>query len=116
MPMKIFKALWTMLAVIVLAVALYGYNGKPDSDIGIFLIWSMLILAFPSSVIVALLLTGLSIVTEKLFSKTIPTSYWWIVVTWLCFFAAGYWQWFVLSRRLWRKWKMRRMANASSSS
>jgi hypothetical protein len=115
MSFKAAKAVWIGLAMIVLVVALYGFDGKPNSDIGVFLLWSMLILAFPASVIVALVLTGISLLVEKLFSTVIPTSYWWIVTSWICFFAAGYVQWFVLLPWLWRKWRTRDVSGAASS-
>ena len=104
------KAIWITLTVLVLFVSLYGFDAKPNSDIGIFFTWSMLILAFPSSLLVALFFAGLSIAVEELFSAVIPTSYWSISVGWACFFVAGYWQWFMLLPWLWRKWKTRRTA------
>jgi hypothetical protein len=108
--LKIAKVAWITLTVLVLFVSLYGFDAKPNSDIGIFFVWSMLILAFPSSLLVALFFTGLSIAIDELFSAVIPTSYWSLSVGWVCFFVAGYWQWFVLLPWLWRKWKTRRTA------
>jgi len=108
--LKIAKGVWFTLTVLVLFVSLYGFDGKPNSDIGVFFVWSMLILAFPSSLLVALFFTGLSIAVDELFSAVIPTSYWSLSVGWICFLIAGYWQWFVLLPWLWRKWKTRRTA------
>ena len=82
------KAIWITLTVLVLFVSLYGFDGKPNSDIGIFFTWSMLILAFPSSLLVALFFAGLSIAVEELFSAVIPTSYWSLSVGWVCFLVA----------------------------
>jgi hypothetical protein len=113
--MKIAKTVWVVLAVIVLAVSLYGFDSKPNSDIGVFLVWSMLVLAFPSSLLVALLFSGVSIAAERLFSTVVPTTYWSIAISWICFFAAGYWQWFVLLPSLWRKWKTARMARSGGA-
>ena len=112
MMLKVTRAIWVVLTVAVLLVTLYGFDGKPNSDIGIFLAWSMLGLAFPSSLLVALVLSGLSIASENFFS-VIPTSYPMLSLTWACFFAAGYWQWFVFVPWLWRKWKTRRPARPS---
>jgi hypothetical protein len=100
------KTVWIVITVIVLGISLYGFDGKPNSDIGVVLAWSMLTLAFPVSLLVALAFTGISLVTEQMVG-VISTSYWWIAITWLCFFVAGYWQWFVLLPWLWRKWKGR---------
>jgi len=115
MSLKAVKAAWVAVSALVLAIALYGFDRRPDSDIGVFLVWSMLILAAPISIVVALLLTGVSIVVERLFSQVIPTTYWWIAISWLCFFAAGYWQWFALLTWLWRKWRKRTDGRPASS-
>lgn len=48
MIMKIIKALWIGAAVFVLFVTLYGYDGKPYSDIWILSTWLMLTLSFPA--------------------------------------------------------------------
>lgn len=109
------KAAWIGVAVIALLITLYAFDGKPNSDIGIFLAWFTLVLAFPISLLVALLFTGVAIAAEKLFSAVIPESYLMLSVSWICFIAAGYWQWFVLLPWLWRKWKTRRAAGAASS-
>jgi len=112
---KAARAIWTIVALIVLLVTLYGFDGKPSSDIGVLLAWSTLALAFPVSLLVALILAGISIASEQVFSAVIPTSYWWIAISWLCFFVAGYWQWFVLLPWLWRKWKARRSAGTDTT-
>jgi hypothetical protein len=112
---KAARAIWTILALAVLAVTLYGFDGKPNSDIDIVLMWSMLTLAFPMSLLVALIFTGVSILSESVFSTVIPVSYASIAITWLCFFVAGYWQWFVLLPWLWRKWKARGSAGTAAS-
>lgn len=113
---KLAKAIWVTLAVVVLLVTLYGFDGKPNSDIEVFLVWSMLALAFPSSLLVAGVLAGISIAAERFFSTVIPTSYWWIGITWLCFFVVGYLQWFVLLPWLWRKWKSRGAGGSAATS
>ena len=92
MIMKIIKALWIGATIFILAVTLYAFDGKPNSDIGIFSAWSMLVLSFPSSLFVSLvhiaLYDGLSI--------TIETSYPSLALDWLGGFALGYIQWFIL--------------------
>lgn len=113
MLFKFAKAIWITLGVIVLFVTLYRFDGKPNSDIGVFLAWSMLALAFPSSLLVAGAFTGISIAAESFFSTVIPTSYWWIAITWLCFFVVGYLQWFVLLPWLWHKWRAQRTTGAA---
>ena|SRR5688572_14424166 len=105
--LKVGKLIWITLSVIVLLVTLYSFNGKPNSDIEIFLGWSMLVLAFPTSLLVALLFAGIAMAADSLYSIAIPTSYFSLLVSWIFLFATGYWQWFVLVPRLWQKWKYR---------
>jgi hypothetical protein len=112
---RIVKAAWIGIAVVALLITLYAFDGKPNSDIGVFLAWFTLVLAFPISWLVALLFTGVAIATEKFFSAVIPTSYVWLLVSWACFIAAGYWQWFMLLPWLWRKWKTRHITDAAPS-
>ena len=112
---EVIRAIWILLAVIVLFMTLYSFDGKPNSDIGIFLAGSMLTLAFPISFLVVLLFVGVSIAVEQLFSVVSQTSYLSILVSWACLFTAGYWQWFVLLPWLWRKWKARRAAGITAS-
>ena len=92
MILKIIKSLWIAATVFVLAVTLYAYDGKPNSDIGIFFAWCMLFLSFPVGLLVSLahvaLYDGLSV--------TIETSYLSFIVDWLGFFVLGYLQWFKL--------------------
>jgi hypothetical protein len=93
---RIAKAAWAGVAVITLFLALYAFDGKSSSDIGVFLTWAMLVLAFPSSLLTSLLFTVIAIILEKLSSPAIPTSYPTLVLTWLGFFVIGYLQWFKL--------------------
>lgn len=90
--MKIAKALWIVTSVAALLIAIFGFDGKPNSDIGVFLAWSMLALSFPSGLLVSLahvvLYDGLSI--------NIQTSYVSLSVDWLAWFLLGYVQWFKL--------------------
>src|SRR2546422_9441495 len=95
--LKIAKGGWITLTVLVLFVSLYGFDGKQNSDIGVFFVWSMLILAFPSSLLVALFFTGLSIAVDELFSAVIPTSCWSLSIGWVCFFVGGFLAWFVVA-------------------
>ena len=54
MFMKIIKVLWLIAAFAVLFVTLCAFDGKPYSDVWIFLTWMMLILSFPASLAVSL--------------------------------------------------------------
>jgi hypothetical protein len=100
---RVFKTLWAGVALLVLYLTLDLYDGKEYSDIWLFLTWAMIVLSFPSSLIISLahmaLGAGLSI--------TIQTSYLTLAIEWVVYFFLGYLQWFVLLPWLWRKWAAR---------
>ena len=99
MFVKVIKVLWLIAAFAVLFVTLYAFDGKPNSDVWVFLIWMMLILSFPASLAVSLahMLIG------TCFSVTIETSYVSLALEWSAYFALGYIQWFVFLPYLIRK-------------
>ena len=99
MFMKVIKVLWFVAAFCVLLVTLYAFDGKPNSDISVFLTWMMLILSFPASLAVSLahMLIGAYL------SVTIETSYVSLALEWSAYFALGYIQWFVFLPYLIRK-------------
>ncbi len=86
---------------------MYGFDGKPNSDIGELFAWSMLAISFPSSLLVSLihvaLYDGLSI--------TVETSYLSLSIDWLCFFFLGYFQWFKITPYLISKLKWLKLKN-----
>ncbi len=90
MIMKITKVLWIGATLFVLLVTLYSYDGKPLSDIWIFLTWFMLILSFPAGLVVSAIHYALG----AGFSITIETSYLSLAVEWIVYFVLGYIQWF----------------------
>ena len=92
MILKIIKALWIGATVFVLFVTLYAFDGKSDSDIGIFFAWYMLFLSFPGGLLVSLVHVAL----YEGFSITIGASYLSFVLDWAGFFVLGYLQWFKL--------------------
>ncbi len=104
MILKIIKALWIGATAFVLAVTLYAFDGKPNSDIGVFFAWYMLFLSFPGGLLVSLIHVAL----DEGLSITIETSYLSFVLDWLGFFALGYLQWFKLLPWLVEKWRARR--------
>jgi len=99
MIMKIIKALWIGVTVFVLFVTLYAYDGKPFSDIWIFLTWLMLILSFPAGLVVSLVHFTLG----AGFSITIKTSYLSLALEWTAYCLLGYLQWFKLAPYLFVK-------------
>lgn len=104
---RIAKAAWIAIVLVVLLITLYAFDGKPHSDIWVVLTWSMLVLSFPASLLVSLARMVLSMATE--------TSYLSLTLEWAAYFILGYWQWFVLLPWLWRKWKTRQIVGAAPS-
>lgn len=109
---NILKALWVGVSLFVLAVTISSYDGKPFSDIWIFLTWLMLILSFPTGMAVS----AAHYVLGTVFSITVETSYFSLALEWLVYFVLGYVQWFMLLPWLWRKWKARRASGATPRS
>lgn len=107
---KIAKAVWVGISVLVLFITLYAFDGKPNSDIEIFLVWYMFSLAFPSGLLYALLFSGISILLDNYFSITLYTTYLSLTLSWLGLFVLGYLQWFKLLPWLVEKWRARRAA------
>lgn len=106
--LKVIKALWIAASVIVLGVTLAYYDGRPNSDVDIFLLYAMLALAFPAGFLAAALLAAVSIIASELFGYVIPSSYTYLTVTWALFFVAGYFQWFACVPWLLTKIRARR--------
>jgi len=93
---QIAKAGWIGLGVVILGFAFYLFDGKPNSDIAMFLGWAMLVHSFPVGLIVSLLFAGISYLLYNSFSVDVKVGYLYLLVVWLVFFAAGYFQWFKL--------------------
>lgn len=105
MVAKILKVVWVLCSVVVLAVTLSSYAPGPASDAGIFLVYGMLILAFPGGFLVAGLFALVVVLQEQLglpLLDVIDSNYIGFCVMWLAFFIVGYLQWFVLLPRLLR--------------
>lgn len=110
---RVLKTMWLLCCVFVLGVTLYRYVPNSGSDIGIFLIYGMLFLTVPVSLIIAAMFALLAMLQEIWgvpLLDLIGSNYVGFCVIWSAFIAAGYWQWFVLVPRLWRKWKAWRPA------
>jgi hypothetical protein len=107
---NLLKTLWILCSTSILAVTLAQYESGPKSDIGVFLVYGMLALAFPSSLLVAALI-ALLVLTQDMFGieilDLIGSNHIGIVGMWLAFVAAGYAQWFHLFPWLRRKWNSR---------
>jgi hypothetical protein len=99
--MRAAKLGWVGLCILILAVSLYLGDPGVKRDIDIFLVWSMLVLCFPSSGLIVLLFAGASYLLYQHFSiapsaERATTFYAYLFLTWLAFFVVGYIQWFKL--------------------
>lgn len=106
--LAILKSCWTVACVLVLAVTLYAGSQKEGSDIGIFLIGCMTVLAFPASILVSgvmALVIWLEEGTGVRVLDVVTSNDIGFALLWLAYFVAGYLQWFLLLPWLWRKWK-----------
>lgn len=103
MIMKIVKIVWIGIALFVLFVTLYGFDGKPNSDIGVFFAWAILFLSFPMGLILPLIY----VVLYDLLSISTSTTYLSIMIDWTVVFMVGYFQWFKLLPFLIEKWRGR---------
>lgn len=101
------KTGWILIAILILLVSLYGFDGRPDSDIGVFLSWSMLAISFPCSLLYSALMVGVAFVKENYFDSILYVSYFSLALDWTAFFLLGYLQWFKLVPYLWRTWNDR---------
>jgi hypothetical protein len=94
MRVGILKAVWVVCSLAVLLTTLYAFDGSPNSDAALLLAYGMLTLAFPISLLLNLLAGGVGYVAYLMSGYAAETSRLSIVLTWLYFFAGGYWQWF----------------------
>jgi len=92
---KIAKAGWITMAIVALLLAIYGFDGKSDSDIFVVLTWSMLVLSFPVSLLVSL--------ARMVLPAAIDTSYLSLAIEWAVYVTLGYWQWFVVVPKVWAR-------------
>ena len=94
-----FKMGWLTSCLAVLAITLYRFDGTPNSDIGVFQIYSMLCLCFPAGFVFLLVASVTLYLLETYFSFVVGSSYPALLIEWLGFFTFGYLQWFWLLPR-----------------
>jgi hypothetical protein len=90
------RAAWLAVCVVALVNAYRGYQGITDWKVEEELAFKMIVLSFPSSLLLAagLALTGAIL---RLFHLALPaSSKLEMTATWLLFAGAGYIQWFIL--------------------
>jgi len=96
---KILKNVWIALCIVVLIITLFYGDVEMGRDIDVFLIWSMMILAFPFGFIITLIYVSLLYVLFNLFGVSLSLEsylgfYGNLFLTWFVLFVTGYLQWF----------------------
>lgn len=102
MLLRYVKVLWICVSAIVLTITIHKYDGTPNSDVDIFMIWAMLALSFPLSLACALAISSANYIITITTGSAIATSYLTIIIYWLAFFVVGYWQWYILAPKIYR--------------
>ena len=88
------RIVWISSGLGVLIVTLHSFDGTPNSDAELLLIYGMGLLSFPTSVLVTLVLGALSEALYLTRGDYLQASYTSILVAWGVFLSSGYVQWF----------------------
>lgn len=97
--MFILKILWISILFIILAITIYFYDGMENSDIEIFLSYSMFLLTFPSGLILSGLLSGVIYLIVSVFDEGFvgfKVNCYFLFLEWFVLFIIGYAQWFII--------------------
>ena len=109
------RLIWIALAVMVLFITLFFYDGKTNSDVDTILAYGMFILSFPIGLLMAIFAGGIGYVANSLYGYVVPVSYLTIAIGWILFFVVGYLQWFVLVPFIWSKVRKNKKAKGGLS-
>ena len=90
-----------------LVVTLVYSHSLSNSDMEVFLIYVMLVFAFPISIVVLIADSLLSNVLFDRFQITLEVSYLSIICKWMVYTALGYIQWFKICPHILNKLKGR---------
>lgn len=99
------RFVWLAICVVALIGAVRGYQGKSDWKMEEGLAFEMLVLGFPSSLLVVLGFVTAGFLLQQ-FGVSLPTSSRAeMIMTWLIFVMAGCIQWFFVLPYLIRRWR-----------
>lgn len=93
------KVTWVTCSLLVLWATVEAFDGRPNSDAELFVVYGMGALAFPSGFLTFPALLALDAIRGGASEVTCT----WLVIEWCAFSLAGYWQWFKLVPWLYRK-------------
>lgn len=100
------KFIWVAICIILLFTTLFYYDGSGNSDIEIFLVYSMSVLSFPMGFLLSMFLLFIIygfLWGFNLLSYSPGVCYILLTIEWLWLFVIGFFQWFILMPILWRK-------------
>jgi hypothetical protein len=110
----IFKVVYAVLGVSVLFLVISQHHPEAKNDVGILLGYVMLILSFPISVAVLVILGFVILPIGNWLNISLEFGYIYIVLYWAIFFLVGYLQWFVLLPWLVKSIKSKRSSGRPS--
>ncbi|MCG7905023.1 MAG: hypothetical protein JAY95_00700 [Candidatus Thiodiazotropha taylori] len=93
---KYAKVTWIVLSVTVLITTLIYFDAQANSDAETILLWGMLVLSFPISLLCALIISTFNYILFHVMGLVVTTSVVTMVSVWIVYFALGLWQWFSL--------------------
>jgi hypothetical protein len=100
----VLKGSWLTICVVALVNALRYYQGKSDWRVEEGLASEMMILGFPSSLLISLALMLVGFICDRFGLHLPPPGRLEMITVWAIFVVAGYFQWFVIVPRLALKW------------
>jgi hypothetical protein len=80
----------------VLAASLVAWDGRPNCDCELLLVYGMLALGFPASIVATGAIALLYQTSQQWFGTTVTVSRAEMSMAWAWLALAGYWQWFGL--------------------
>lgn len=107
--LRLVRGAWLIVATLVLIAVLVAYDGKPNSDVGQFLIGAMVLISFPLALAGAAAIGAAYAIADLCCGIVVKTSYASLTLGWLVLTVVGYLQWFVLIPWALRHWRSRRV-------
>lgn len=104
--MFILKFCWVSTSFIILIISLYFYDHTVNSDVEIFLSYSMFLLTFPSGFIVSGGIAGVIYLTVSMLDNNFSgfeINRFYLIMEWFILFLIGYIQWFIVIPVFYRK-------------
>lgn len=112
---RILKLGWVVLALLLLLFTMMVFDGSPNSDADIVLGYGLLVLTFPSGLLLSIGEGFAGRAAFNVMGLTATTTYLSLGATWLMYTVLGYLQWFVFVPWVVRKLRTRSESQDSTS-